>query len=99
MSVMLYTGNGITKLHGVMVDYIVVDEDDVESHLEGGYYKTPIEADEAINGEDNVNIETKAPTRKEMEDKAKELGIKFPSNIKDSTLLGKINDKIKENEG
>jgi len=101
MSVMLYKGNGKTKLHSVMVDYIVIDEEEVESLLEDGYFKTPIEADEAANDkvESDDDIKTKAPTRKEMEDKAKELGIKFPSNIKDSTLLGKINAKIEENEG
>jgi uncharacterized protein (DUF1697 family) len=79
-----------------MFDYIIVEEDEIEDTIANGWSLT---TDEAINGEDDVNIETKAPTRKEMEIKAKELGIKFPSNIKDETLLKKINDKIKENEG
>ena len=96
MSVMLYKGNGETKLHGVMVDYITVDEEDVESNLEDGYFKTPIEADKAIKDDTDDDIETKAPTREEMEIKAKELGIKFPANIKDSTLLSKINEKLDE---
>ena len=102
MSRMLYRGNGKTKLHGVMVDYIVAEEEDVESYIEDGWHMTPIEADEFINEEMDLtddDIKTKAPTRKEMEDKANELGIKFPSNIKDSTLLSKINEKIEENKG
>lgn len=45
--------------------------------------------------EDATSIEV-APTREELETKAKELGIKFRSDVKDETLLKKINKELGE---
>jgi hypothetical protein len=92
---MLYKGNGKILLHGVMVDYIVVKEDEVEGKLNEGYYKTPIEADDPII-EPDANI---APTKEEINAKGKELGLMFLGGTKYTKRLEMINAKIKENEG
>lgn len=46
MSVMLYKHGGKHKLHGDNFDYIVVDEEDVDSNLSKGWYTTTTEAAE-----------------------------------------------------
>ena len=89
MSQMLYKHPGKHKLHGDMFDYIIVNEDEIEDTIANGWSLT---TDEAKNGkEDNSK-----PSREEMEAKAKELEIRFPANIKDATLLKKINEKLDE---
>ena len=49
MTVMLYKSPGKHNLHGVMVDYVVVDEADVESRLEEGWSRTPLAAHQAVS--------------------------------------------------
>ena len=89
MSQMLYKHPGKHKLHGDMFDYIIVEEDENKNNNAKGWSVTNTEAK---NGkEDNSE-----PTRDELETKAKELGIRFPANIKHSTLLSKINEKLDE---
>lgn len=44
MSVMLYRHPGKHKLHGDMFDYIVVDENEVDSHLCDGWFLSTTEA-------------------------------------------------------
>ena len=83
---MLYKEGGPHKFHGGNFDYIIVDELEVDKSLEDGWFLTTTEAKEAGEPKDNT-----PPTRDEMEAKAKELEIRFPANIKDETLLSKIN--------
>lgn len=45
---MLYKAPGSHKLHGVMVDYIIVPETMVDESLKAGWHLTPIEADNAV---------------------------------------------------
>lgn len=90
MSVMLYKHPGKHKLHNDMFDYIIVEEDNVQDSISDGWFKTTPEAKEAST------LTASMPTREEMETKAKELNIKFPPNIKDETLLKKINEKVDE---
>lgn len=44
MSVMLYKHGGKHKMHGDNFDYVVVSEEEVESTLSKGWYKTTTEA-------------------------------------------------------
>ncbi|TNE61196.1 MAG: hypothetical protein EP341_00835 [Sphingomonadales bacterium] len=44
MSVMLYKKGGSHVLHGLNVDYVIVDENDVADHIEQGWAKSPTEA-------------------------------------------------------
>ena len=108
MSVMLYKEGGKHKLHGGNFDYTIVDELEVDQALEDGWFKTTTEAKEAntdsgpvddiidSNTDDEGLDDNAVPTREEMEAKAKELGIRFPANIKDATLLSKINEALAE---
>lgn len=48
-----------------------------------------------VEEDDNPSID-EAPTREELKAKAKELGIKFRSDVKDETLLKKINKELGE---
>ncbi|MCP4262908.1 MAG: hypothetical protein GY774_36170 [Planctomycetes bacterium] len=73
---------GSTKIHGYMVDTKVIEAQDYEKYFAEGWRSTPCDT---ANGNDK-------PTRAELEEKAIELGIKFRSNTRDST----ISDKIKE---
>lgn len=50
--------------------------------------------DPATPDVDEAWVSDDAPTREEMNKKAKELGIKHAKNISDKTLLGLINDKL-----
>ncbi len=59
------------------------NEEEIKEHLKN---HPPIE---------NTEINA-APSREELEAKAKELNIKFPANIKDKTLLSKINKALAE---
>lgn len=98
MTVMLYKSPGPHKLHGVMVDYVIVDEADVEAKLAEGWFKTTLEADAGQSAEEEKQEieedETRPPSREELEAQANELGLKFRSDIKDDTLLERINEAL-----
>ena len=95
---MVYKHPGRHKIHGNMFDYKIVSaepeeeggESELDQALAGGWFKTTPEALEGVPSDDEP------PTREELEAKATELGISFPSNIKDETLLQKINEKLGE---
>lgn len=44
---MLYRKGTKERLHGVRVDTIIVDADDVDAHLDDGWFRTPTEVKEA----------------------------------------------------
>lgn len=48
---------GFCKVKGETVDYIIVDEEEVEGCLTQGFYKTPVEAIEAVSDTDTDNVE------------------------------------------
>lgn len=81
---MLYKHPGKHKLHGDMFDYIVTE--DVEKALKDGWFLTTPEA---------LGVkEDGAPTRKEVKQKADELGLKYAKNIKTATLQKRVEDTI-----
>lgn len=94
---MVYKHPGKHKIHGDMFDYKIVSaesgedsESELDKALADGWFKTTPEAKE------DTPFDDQAPTRAEMEEKAVELGISFPSNIKDETLFKKIAEAMEE---
>lgn len=95
MSVMLYKLGTQMNWHGVYYDTIVVEEDDVEPKLKEGWFKNALDCKEEnlSLGDEDLDGEV---TRKEMETKARELGIPFNKRTKDKDLLAKIEEKLDE---
>jgi len=60
MTVMLYKAPGSQKLHEVMVDTLIVDEDAVDDQMAEGWHKTPLDAHEAHL---NAQVEEVKPRR------------------------------------
>lgn len=93
---MLYRSPGSHELHGVMVDYTVVDASAVPEMLAAGWCLSPIEAaayqpssdvaDIVKTVEDAVAEQFAPPTRPELEAKALELGIRFDGRTSDKKL-------------
>lgn len=48
---MLYRSGITEKIHGVAVDYTVVDESEVDAMLEDGWYRTPAGVKEAASAD------------------------------------------------
>lgn len=44
MSTMLYRCPGPHRLHDVDCEYVIVGDDEIDSHLSGGWHRTPTEA-------------------------------------------------------
>lgn len=93
---------GSELIHGFMVDYQVIDADEVNDALADGWYLTPTEAGEAAAAKEADKAEAAkqkaedAPaTRDELEAKAKELGIKFDGRTTDKKLGEQIAEKLK----
>lgn len=98
---MLYKHPGKHKIHGDKFDYVVVPEDEVESTIKKGWYKTTPEAKKNSKVIDvKVNSEKEGdnnlPTREELENKATELNIEFDGRTADKTLSNKIAEKLAE---
>lgn len=91
---MLYKAGGKHKIHGGYFDYAVVDAEEVEEKLKEGWHKTTSDAAEEVE-EKPVPSDDKLPTRDELEQKAKELGIEFSANIGDKKLLERITEALK----
>ena len=82
---MLYKEGNTVKLDCGLFDTIIVDIDEVEAKIKEGWAKHPLEC----------GVDTKsAPTRKEMEAKAKELGISFNHKTTNESLLAKIDEAL-----
>lgn len=75
-----------------------VNQEDFDAKIAAGWHDTLIGAvDAALNPKQEgskVESDEVPPTRAEMEEKAKELGIKFDGRIGDKKLLALINDKL-----
>lgn len=87
MNTMLYQSPGPKARPEGTYGWKVFDDADVEAALKAGWHRTPIEAIEAASG---AIDEYAAPTREEMEAKAKELGVSFNKRTSDETLLRRI---------
>lgn len=89
---MVYRHPGKHKIHGSTFDYKIVDAEaeELDDALSDGWYRTTTEALEGVPSDDEK------PTREELELKAKELGLSFPSNIGDAKLLARIEEALAE---
>lgn len=87
---------GSTQLQDGGYDYLIVEDEDVEAAVADGWHRTAAEAKAA--GTAPV-VETPAvdapPTRAELEQKAKELSIKFDGRTTDKKLAEAIAEKLK----
>lgn len=84
MSTMLYKKGTMLYLEGKELDYKIVKDEEIESSLKNGWVKHPSEIEDMSGN----------PTRSEMEEKAKELGISFRSNTPNETILKKIEEAL-----
>lgn len=94
MSRMLYKHPGKHPMHGDFFDYVVIEEDEIEAHLEEGWSMTTHEAKDKDIIE--ADIGNDAPTREELEQKANELGIQYRANISDEKLFSRIEEALNE---
>ncbi len=81
---MIYREGNI-KIHGYMVETKVIEAEDYDEYYNKGWRSSPAET-----------VDNTGPTRAELEEKANELGIKFRSNTKDSTIASKIEAALNE---
>lgn len=88
---MLYKHPGPHKIHGNKFDYIVTE--DIEEALKDGWFLTTPKALEAAEPESKSDA---APTRDEIKQKADELGIEYPKNIKTPRLQKLVEDELDE---
>ena len=99
---MVYKCPGPHVLHGIGVDYKIVDavpsdgacESELDEALKAGWFRTPIEASEGVSNEKPQQEEKPFSewTRDELKAKAVELGLKINKTWKDSTIVSKIED-------
>lgn len=68
----------------------VADEVEMEAMLKSGWFASLPEAVAGVADEDD----DEDPTREELEDKARELGIKFDGRTSDATLSRRIEQEI-----
>lgn len=95
----VFKNHGPHQRHGGSFDQkIVADEGEMMDAINDGWFAS---LPEAIKGEHDelVIANDAAPTRAEMEEKAKELGIKFDGRTSDAKLIEKIEEALsQENE-
>lgn len=93
---MLYRPGTQEVLHGHSVDWQIVDGHEVEQALAGGWFRTPTEAGESVKAVPAPALADDAPvTRAELEQKARELSIKFDGRTTDKKLGDLIAAKLK----
>lgn len=90
---MLYRHPGPHKQDGISFEYVVVLDEEIEPHLKDGWALSSAEAkvkfDAAQEAQDSA-----PPTRAELEEKAKELGLKFDGRTTDKKLAAMIAEKV-----
>jgi hypothetical protein len=89
---MLYRCPGPHALHGGMYDYVIVPDEQIAETLKAGWFLTTPEALAASQAP--APAEDAEPTREELEQKAKELGIKFDGRTTDNKLGALIDAKL-----
>jgi hypothetical protein len=95
---MLYKFPGNEQLQDGKYALLTVDADDVDAHAADGWHTTPAAAKSAHEAAQAAALEAAKnvpPTRAELEQKARELGIEFKGSHGDATLAKMIEDKLK----
>lgn len=93
---MLYRAGTMEVLHGHSVDWQIVDGHEVEQALADGWFRTPTEAGESLSTPAPAIPADDAPvTRAELEQKAREMGLKFDGRTTDKKLGEQIATKLK----
>lgn len=103
MTMMVFKAPGAQKIHGHMVDYLVVEESEVEARLADGWFLTAIEAGEAKIAADQAaeaKVESEADdkaaaTREEAVQKLEELGVIFDRRLGTKKLLALVDSTLK----
>lgn len=86
---------GKHQLQDGLYDWLIVDESEVEEALKEGWFRTKEEAKAAHEAVPvAAPVSDGAPTRAELEQKAKELEIKFDGRTTDKKLAALIADKV-----
>lgn len=96
---MLYRPGTQDVLHGHSVDWQIVDGHEVEQALADGWFRTPTEAGESVKvapAPEPVPADDAPVTRAELEQKARELSIKFDGRTTDKKLRDMIDAKLKD---
>lgn len=88
MSQMLYKSGNMLQWHGMSLDYVIVPESAIDSMLAEGWHLHPCD----IGSEP---VSSAAPTRAELEQKARELSLKFDGRTTDAKLAKLIEDALK----
>lgn len=94
---LVYKCPGPHSRQGGTYDYAVVNnEGEHAAQLEAGWFNSMPEAIEgkAVQVDEPAQEEDPAPTRAELEEKAKELGIAFDGRTSDAKLLAKITEEL-----
>lgn len=92
---LVYKCPGPYARQGGTYDHAVVnDADEHASHIGAGWFNTLPEAIEGKSVAPAVPADDAAPTRAEMEAKAKEIGIAFDGRTSDAKLLAKITEAL-----
>lgn len=89
---MLYKYPGPHDIHGSKFDYVIVNDEDIDAHIGQGWSLTTAQALEAAS-KPPVNDDD-APTRAELETKARELNIKFSDKTSDDKLGSLIESRL-----
>lgn len=100
---MLYKQGGPHEIHGGRFDYLVAeDAEELDAMLADGWHLTTDEAREAgqvavaASGVSSAPVDDNAPpTRAELEQKARELGVEFSPRLGDAKLAERIAEKLK----
>ena len=94
MPTMLYKCPGPHDIHGGRFDYVIVDESEIATAQADGWHLTTTEAKAASEKPADVPADDAPPTREELEQKARELGIKFDGRTGDKKLAALIAEKV-----
>lgn len=95
---MVFKYPGPRQLEDGGYEYIIVDEPEVAAHVALGWSRTPAEAKAkatavAQDPEDGP-VDDSPPTRDELEEQCKKLGIKVDGRYSDARLAKLIADKL-----
>lgn len=84
---LVYKGKGPHSRAGGTYDYVAANgQEELDTKLADGWFTTLPEAIDAHDKPAAKSDDTAPPTRKELEAKAKELGIKFSAKTTDAEL-------------
>lgn len=85
---------GKHQLQDGCYDWLIVDESEVDDALKEGWFRTKEEAKAAYEQPAAEPAADAPPTRAELEQKAKELGLKFDGRTTDKKLAALIAEKV-----